>query len=153
MLEEKWALTFTLQKGNILTMKTYELSYLVSPELSEEEAKAITQKIISFIGEQDKVKNVSPLVKKRLGSPVRDKTIASMGSLNFVANPEKVKEIEKSLRNEPEILRYMILSKKEKKIEQKTIKKLVIKPKLLKKQKKVELKEIDKKLEEILDTD
>lgn len=134
-------------------MRTYELSYFISPELSNEEIEAISQRVIELVGSKDKIKNIGQPVRKKLGYPINKKIYATMSSLVFVCNAEEVKEIEKKLKNDNEIIRYMLILQKEKKNNSRTIKKFVIKPnKTQRKQEKVDLNRIDEKLEEMLDT-
>ena len=152
-------------------MKHYELTYLISPDLLEKEAIELSEKIGSFIQEQGGTlgSNKKP-VKKRLGQPIKNKTLAYFGIWNFHLEPEKLGALKKTLEEKQKILRYL-LSKtpikkilKEKKLErrrngiitsdfaQKSIK--LSKPApapAAKEQKKVELKEIEKKLDEILE--
>ncbi len=134
-------------------MKHYELAYLISANLSSEEIRVLQEKINSFIQEGGEKENkfsspeIKNPIKKTLAYPVKKEKEAYFAVLNFNLNSEKIIDLEKKLKNEKAILRYLILVKppfKEKKITR-------LKPPLLVKSKqKVELKEIEKKLEEIL---
>ena len=73
---------------------------------------------------------------------------AYLAVLNFQLNPENLADIEKKLKTESQILRHLILIKKPVKVTTRTA---IRKPPTRLKEKKVELKEIEKKLEEILD--
>jgi ribosomal protein S6 len=125
-------------------MKNYELTYLISPNLSEKEVLIFQEKIISLIqeggGTLDEVK-----------TPVRKKGIY-LATLNFHLDSGKLGNLEKKLKADGQVLRYIILTKKlPKKVPEKKPE-ITIKPKKIVKPKaKVELKEIEKKLEEILD--
>lgn len=145
-------------------MKLYELTLILTPDLSEEEEKLFQKKIQSFIQEEDGILTDSrnPL-KRKLGYPIKNKEEAFLVTLNFNLAPEKLGNLEKKLRSENQILRYLILTKKRPKISPAEGKKLPVSPKILpsetykdkrivkpSKEKKVELKEIEKKLEEIL---
>ena len=143
-------------------MKHYQLTYLISPEISEKDLKDFPEKINSFLKEEEGIlqERENP-IRKKLGYPIKIKgeggirkriSQAFFASLNFQLNPEKLENLEKKLKGESKILRYLILSKplppkKERveKIPAKTISKIPKKPK-----KKVELKEIERKLDEIL---
>ena len=145
-------------------MKLYELTYLISPDISEEELKNLSQKVVGFItGEEGTVKKIIEPLRKKFGYLIKKKGNAFLITLNFQLSPEKLKNLEKKLKSEAQIIRYMILAKKEPG-EILTPEKL-IKPSTLRekekareiketaktiKPKKVELKEIDKKIEEIL---
>ncbi len=139
-------------------MKYYELTYLISPDLSERELREFQEKIISLIqGEGGALSEVNEPARKKLAGLVKNKDEAYLSTLNFRFQSEKpsptpttiqrkLANIEKKLKSESQILRYIILTKPPKKIMMmsKSPKK-PISPKT-----KVELKEIGKKLEEIL---
>jgi small subunit ribosomal protein S6 len=135
-------------------MKLYELTYLISPEVSEQETKSLQEKTISTIEKMEGVLDESTLpFKIKLAYPIKKKTEAFFANLKFYLNEEKIKELENELRAEKKILRYLILTKPKIKIA-KTKKELPKPtPKIFPKEKKVELKEIEKKLEEILEKD
>ncbi|HUV81301.1 MAG TPA: 30S ribosomal protein S6 [Patescibacteria group bacterium] len=140
-------------------MKPYELTYLISSEVSEEEATAIQNKIISLIQEKEGFSaEGKPPFKKRLAYSVQGQPQAYLAVLNFQMVPEKLAGLEKELKEEKRILRYLILVKppvkKEKAVRRprKTVadKEGELRPILSEEEKKVELKEIEKKLDEIL---
>lgn len=140
-------------------MKSYELSYLISPELSLEELKAFQEKTTAFLQEQSGVLGDFCEPKKtRLGYPIKDKKEAYLVTFYFQMNPEKLAEFEKKLKLEEQILRYIILSKKVRKQKLKIPQRKKLSPKTiaptLKKEKpkikKVKIQELEKKLEEIL---
>ncbi len=127
-------------------MKHYELTYLISPDLSEKEVFFLQEKIISLIqeagGTLDEVK-----------TPARKK-MAYLATLNFHLSPEKLESLEKKLKSEGQVLRYIILNKPRSK-PLTTFRKRMAEGKPTTPEKKVaggkvELKEIEKKLEEIL---
>lgn len=148
-------------------MKLYEITYLISPDLSEEELKGCQEKITSLIQEEGGVLvdeaslhlplhpvsqgsaiEVKPPVRKTLAYPIKKKREAFLSTLSFQILPERLRSLEKKLKGESNLLRYQILTKKlPKKVKVISAKKpkKIVKPKP-----KVELKEIEKKLEEIL---
>ena len=132
-------------------MKTYELTCLISPNLSEIELESFQEKIITLLQKEQAIltneTQLKPL-KKRLAYPVKKNIQAYLINFNFKINPPGLQNLEKELKAEPVLIRYSILVKKL----SKKIKKPERVPKITKKtlQPKVELKEIEKKLEEIL---
>ncbi len=135
-------------------MKNYELIYLSSTDLSKEELSLLREKIFSLIQEvggaiSGSLANTS--VRRKLASPVKNKDEAYFTTLDFHSEPEKLETLEKKLKLESQILRYLILvkPKPEKLFEPKPVQ--ILPRKTLKEKPKVELKEIEKKLEEILD--
>lgn len=135
-------------------MKLYELTYLVSPELSEEELKNLQGKINSFLKEcgADLKKEQNPR-RIKLGMPVKKKKNAYLGYSAFDLSPEKIEKLKKDFSSFSEIIRFSCIIKRKfaKKFARvKPIKKLGAQAARPSKNKKVELKEIEEKLEEIL---
>lgn len=140
-------------------MKIYEITLLISPELSDDELKSLQERISSLIQAQEgKLIDKNSLVKKDLAYPINKKVEAFLMTLSFYLAQEKLAFLEKELRQEPKILRYIILKKRErefakigpKRIElgiRKFFRREIPTEKL---KQKVELKEIEKKLDEIL---
>jgi small subunit ribosomal protein S6 len=132
-------------------MKLYELTYLISSEFSEEELENFQKKINSFIQEEGGIleKSENP-IKRKLEYPIKKKGRAYLVTTKFRSEPEKLENLDKRMKKEPSLLRYMIFTKKE----PEKIKIPEIRPKTeikkIKKEKKVELEKIDEKLNEIL---
>ena len=110
-------------------MKYYELTCVISPDFSEE-------KLIAYLPTKP--------IKKQLTSE------EGLISLEFFAEPDEIKPLEKKLKDEASIQRYLILKKKPGKIEAKPAKRMLRETKTQLEKPKVELKEIEKKLDEIL---
>lgn len=131
-------------------MKNYELTYLISPDLSEEEIRGFQEKIISLI------QGLGGELLGEVKIPVRKKMVY-LATLDFYFDPEKLGSLEKGLKSENQVLRYIILTKP-KHITRYVLGKKVLRQmadqklpkKIVKPEAKVELKEIEKKLEEIL---
>ncbi len=132
--------------------KLYELTYLISTDLSEEEAKELQAKVVSLIQEEGGLilEERSPF-KKKLAFPIKKQIQAFLANINFQTIAEKISKLEKNIKTEKKILRYLILTKKPiKKV--KPIRSLkTMADKKPKKEKKAELKEIEKKLDEMLE--
>lgn len=107
-------------------MKHYELTYLIPPGISREEQQKLSERVISYTEAQ----------------PTKQQGNSFWLSFDFYAEPEKIGMIKEKLKDETSIKKYMILKKKAGKIRE------IRKPKTTKP--KVELKEIEKKLDEIL---
>ncbi len=141
-------------------MKYYELACLISPNLSEQELNSFSEKINSLVQDQGAILDkILPEKKIVLGYPIEKNTSAFFKVLTFNLNPEKLNDLEKKLKENKEILRYSILNIKEPSKEKQITfrrpiksEKLVSKPiKINDSKVKVELKDIDKKLKEILE--
>jgi ribosomal protein S6 len=128
-------------------MRLYELTYLIPSNLAEEEIKALQEKIVSRIQEIGGILNeISGTIKKSLAHSIKKNTSVFLATLSFQLPPEKLVFLHKNLKSESNILRYLILTRK---LPEKVMAAPVRKPKKIEKP-KVELKEIEKKLEEIL---
>ena len=132
-------------------MKLYELTYLISPEFSEEELKSLNEKINSLIQKEKGVLNEAKMpMKKKLAYPIKKQREAFLINLSFYFQAEKLGSLEKELKSEKKILRYLILAKPKIKIAKVRKRPTKVISKIPVKEKKVGLKEIEKKLEEIL---
>lgn len=135
-------------------MKKYELTYLASPELSENGIKTLQEKISSFIQKDEGFLNETSMApQKRLAYPIKKRVTAYLVILNFQLDPKKLQEFEKKLRTETDILRHMVIVKPIfRKIETRPRRMPIsrISEKTPKPKSKVEIAEIEKKLEEIL---
>ncbi len=137
-------------------MKTYQLTCLIVPETEESKLTNLVEKIKSLIQEkQGTLSRETDIVKKKLGYEIKNKSLAYFKSLEFQLSPEYLKEIEKEIKSQKDVLRFFLISLKpvKEKVLRKSVKpspKLSLtKPEAEKK--KIELKEIEEKLEEILE--
>jgi small subunit ribosomal protein S6 len=123
-------------------MRNYELAFLLPPEIDEKKLKEYHQKINTLIENSGGilVSSIFP-AKKTLFYPIKKRMEAFFGVSEFEIDPENLKDLEKSLKKDEEILRFLIVKKK-------PPKKLESPPK--KSKKKIKLEEIDQKLKEIL---
>lgn len=138
-------------------MKLYELTYLLPIDMAEEETKSLSERINSYIIEsQGTLDKVEDLVKKRLGEPIKKQNMAQLFSMSFYLDQEKIADFESKIKNEKQVLHHMVLNKKPKRMIEPPRRARHIPAiaetelKTNEKPKKVEIKEIEKKLEEIL---
>lgn len=130
-------------------MKSYELTCLISSELSFEELNSLQEKIVSYLQEEEGILlKLNKIIKKTLDSPINKKTQVFFLNLNFQLSPEKIEPIKKKLKEEKQILRYFLIVKKLIKTIEDNKREIKLTKKTMKS--KVELNEIEKKLEEIL---
>lgn len=139
-------------------MKNYELTYLISSELSEEEIKSLPEGVSSLIQNEGGIVSDSTLPsRKKLAYPIQKQTQAFLAVLIFSMKEENVIEFEKKLKLENKIIRYLLTIKPKKTVSRKETRvsdfKAREKQTINTEEKKVELKEIEKKLEEILQKD
>lgn len=158
-------------------MKTYELTYIVSPELISEEAQAKSKEIETIIQNKEGsvLRQLNPIAKT-LSYPIKKQASGYLGVLEFQLEPERLKELEENLKKDEKIVRHMVIIKKpakqRKERRTKTKAAPIFETKALTEEpsqsvlhtqeendpghpmghtpKKVELKDIEKKLDEIL---
>lgn len=156
-------------------MKTYELTYIISPEITLEESESKTKELEKQIQEKGGlvIKSDKP-VAKTLSYQIKKYGSGFFAVLEFQAEPEAIAELKNSLEKDSQILRHIFLVKnpakkikkqrvkpvtitepvlkeveKEKK-EEKTEKTTIKKVKSEKSKEKADIEDIDKKLDEIL---
>ncbi|MEI7424560.1 MAG: 30S ribosomal protein S6 [Candidatus Staskawiczbacteria bacterium] len=161
-------------------MKTYELTYIVSPEIKSEEAEAKGKEIEAAITSREGtvLKQTNP-VAKTFSYPIGKKASGFLGILEFQLEPEKLLELKEVLAKDEKIIRDMVVIKRaaefkkerrtrtkietateEIKIEEPVVvekaetveEEAVVEPKVtkVKEKEKVELKDIEHELDEIL---
>lgn len=104
-------------------MKHYEAVFIVTPELSEDEAKEKMNQIIAKVQEiggtlEDNLNQRSP-IKRRLAYAINKKEIAYLASVYF--NLEKTQDIQiikDLLDNDKDVLRSLIINHKEQRKEE-----------------------------------
>jgi len=133
-------------------MNYYELTYLLNPNI--EEPKSSVEDLVEIIEEDAEVDSKSQLEEIELGSPIKPKLgeeslpTALSGTVDFYSKPEKVNDLKEKIKQRKEVLRVMIVSKKEETTEPETE---VETEQNEEEDKKVELEDIDEKLDEILE--
>ncbi len=147
-------------------MKTYELTYIITSDISLEEAEAIAKDIESSIQAKGGaiLKQTTPSAKT-LAFPIKKKGSGFFGSIEFSSEENSAVEIQESLKKDTRFLRHMVVIKKP--IKQKRGRKALLpttdkpstkteivieKPVTAKPEpkSKIELEDIQQKLDEIL---
>lgn len=154
--------------------KLYELSYFISPDITDEEAVAYSQKIKDMLGVRaDEISKEEAPFKRKLAYAIKHKKQGYFGWFHFLAVPSTIKELGKKLMFDPQVLRHLIITVDKKQLAQikkpaqaaayergqrdvmdkETIEKSIFKKEgavSVQEEKKAELGELDKKLEEVL---
>lgn len=133
-------------------MRIYDLTLILSPEKGESEINDMFQNLIAFIQDNGGILEKQNITAKRdLGVPIQKKKQGILATLSFNIAQENLIAIEKMLKENADVLRYMISKKSPIRVIKKRAKRIET-PSLSttsKKEPKVEVKDIDKKLEEI----
>ena len=98
-------------------MNKYELMYIIDPAVEEEARKALIAKFNDLIanngGSVDKVEEMG---KKRLAYAVNYKTEGYYVLVNFQAEAELPKELERNLQISDSVIRYLVIKLVERKV-------------------------------------
>lgn len=142
-------------------MKAYELTYIISPEITSEEAGAVAREIESSIQGKEGIiiKQENPSAKP-LAYVIKKHASGFVGAIEFQSEPENVKELEEKLHKDAKIIRSMVTIKQIQKPRKERGSRRIIaetkQPEIEiekpseKEKEKVELKDIEQKLDEIL---
>ena len=94
-------------------MRQYELTYLISDDIQESEITKITGKIGGMIAEEKgKVLKEESWGRRKLAYPIKKLLFATYITINFELEPENLKNIERDLRHENSVVRYLLIVKK-----------------------------------------
>ena len=139
-------------------MHFYEINILISPNLSQEEAVTFVANLQNQFQDLGKIISETKAERKKLAYDIEKQEEAWLSYFNLFPNENKdLKEaldlIEKTLKQDANILRHLIVRKDEKKIEKKiTITKASPeKPVEHPIRTEVELKEVEDKINELLE--
>ncbi len=132
--------------------KTYELTYLITPSLTQEDATAFHEKIKSII-KKDCQEDKEQFPKKiALAYQIEEVDEAYLACIDFQTTSDKINDLQKNLKKEKSIIRFLLVEKPKEKIiipRERTKDKPVQKKRSLKPE-KTKLQELDKKIDEIL---
>jgi small subunit ribosomal protein S6 len=155
----------------------YEMVYIVSSSYTSEEVKPIKNKLVDLIKEQDgEITNDEDLGKVKFAYPIKHESHGYYQLLEFDMPKANLQKLNNGLSLTSEVIRFLIVKKKiktddelkkEKALQEKLAKKKEKqieeiktkkeeekeKPKKETTKEKVSLEELDKKLDELLDTD
>lgn len=93
-------------------MNQYEVLYVITPELDDEANQATQEKFAKIITDNGgEIEKTDVWGKRRLAYAIDYKTEGFYVLVNFSANPELPRELERNLRNDERIMRYMVTRK------------------------------------------
>ena len=94
-------------------MNSYETIFIIDASLEEEAVKALQEKFTSLIAKNGEVESVDEWGKRRLAYEINDKTEGYYVLVNFKADSEFPKELDRKFRINDGILRTIIIRKDE----------------------------------------
>lgn len=95
-------------------MKKYETIFVLNPNLDEEAVKANIERIKGVIEQDGTVTNIDEWGKRRLAYEIDDMSEGYYVLVNFEANSELPKELDRIFRISDTVLRHIIINLDEK---------------------------------------
>ena len=94
--------------------RSYELAYLLSPAIGEEEVLAYAQKLSALIEDtKGVIKHAEQPRKRRLAYPIKKERNAYFGWTTFQVAPSVMASIDKKIKMQDDLLRHMITEEEE----------------------------------------
>lgn len=91
-------------------MRDYELVFIVSPEVAEENLPAAVGKVTQFVtAGGGTVADVQPWGKRKLAYPIRRFTEGNYFVAQLKLEPKAAKELERGLRISEEVIRHLLV--------------------------------------------
>lgn len=90
--------------------KSYETLFVIAPDLTEEDTKALVEKFTSLISENGEITEVNEWGKRRLAYPINYKTEGYYVLVNFKSEPTFPSELERIFNITDNILRSIVIS-------------------------------------------
>ena len=94
-------------------LNSYETIFIVDATLEEEAVAAVKEKFTSLIAKNGTVNNIDEWGKRRLAYEINDKTEGYYYLVDFTADGEFPKELDRQFRINENILRTIIIRKDE----------------------------------------
>ena len=93
-------------------MNQYEVLYVITPELDDEANQTVMAKFAEIItANGGEIEKTDVWGKRRLAYPIDYKTEGFYVLVTFNANPELPRELERNMRNDERLMRYMVTRK------------------------------------------
>lgn len=101
-------------------MREYEIMVLVSPEVDDRQVEPTLQKFLDVVRKANgSIDNIDIWGRRRLAYEIQKKSEAIYAVVNFTAEPETAKELDRVLNLNENILRTKIIRPEEQKISSK----------------------------------
>ena len=94
-------------------LNSYETIFIIDAALDEESINALKDKFVSLIEKHGELESVDEWGKRRLAYEINDRTEGCYYLVNFKAEPEFPKELDRQYRITDGILRTIIVKKDE----------------------------------------
>jgi len=89
--------------------RDYELGFIINPEVSEEQSRAILERIEQIVRNHDgQVVRVNQWGRRRLAYPIEHHRDGNYVFFDMILTPETVVELDRTLKVSEEVLRHLI---------------------------------------------
>ena len=95
-------------------LKSYETLFVISPDISEEDTKALVEKFTTLIKDNGEIGEVDEWGRRKLAYPIDYKTEGYYVLVNFKSATEFPSELERIFNITDNILRSLVIAKEEK---------------------------------------
>ena len=95
-------------------MNKYESVIIINPNVDEAGVKALEDKYTGLINENGKVESIEDMGKRRLAYEINKNKEGIYKLINFEANPELIKELERNYRITDNVIKFIVVRKDEK---------------------------------------
>ena len=95
-------------------MNKYETVFIINPNVEEAGVKDLIQKFSDIINSDGKVEEVQEMGKKKLAYEIKKNAEGIYVLINFEANPELIKELERNYRIIDNVIKFIVVRKDEK---------------------------------------
>ena len=94
-------------------MNRYETVFIINPNVEEAGIKELIQKFSDLINNAGKVENVEEMGKRKLAYEIKKNKEGYYVVINFEAQPELIKELERIYRITYEVIKFIVVRKDE----------------------------------------
>ena len=95
-------------------MREYELVIVISPEVEEEAATGVVERVSKFITDRGgEVTNQDHWGTQRLAYPIQDYREGNYVLTQFNSEPAAAKELDEALRAYQEVIRYLVMKRED----------------------------------------
>ena len=89
--------------------RDYELGFILNPEVSEEQTRAILERIEQIVSKRDgQVVKVNQWGRRRLAYPIQHHRDGYYAFIDMILTPETVLELDRTLKVSEEVIRHLI---------------------------------------------
>lgn len=89
--------------------RDYELGFILNPEVSEEQTRAILERIEQIVNNHDgQVVKVNQWGRRRLAYPIQHHRDGNYVFIDMILTPETVLELDRNLKVSEEVIRHLI---------------------------------------------